>query len=255
MGCYGLSRKYCGEKVTSQVDVIAPYFSFVLKSKYHEGKFIIFEEDGYWNGHINAFHTSHALSKALLGSKLNDYVVADLGLGIYDAYQITQIRKAPKYDLRPETQDEFIEVDSHRQRWSDGARERWVFKAIQPETKFSILYQELKANSRNIRLRDLRKPLKKPQIQATVQSNTVISAKPIDSKQVDIEQTRYINILEISELKLGMALRETDLELIKFALRDAENVLEVIDQKFYELPRCKSLQLRIAEAKQWIERR
>jgi hypothetical protein len=83
----------------------------------------------------------------------------------------------------------------------------------------------------------------------------VISAKPIDSKQVDIEQTRYINILEISELKLGMALRETDLELIKFALRDAENVLEVIDQKFYELPRCKSLQLRIAEAKQWIERR
>ena len=82
----------------------------------------------------------------------------------------------------------------------------------------------------------------------------MISARPIDSKQVDIEQTRCINILEISELKLGMALRETDLELINFALRDAENVLEVIDQKFYELPRCKSLQLRIAEAKKGIER-
>lgn len=255
MGRHGVFREYSGKKVTTQMEVIAPYFSFVLKSKYHEGKFIIFDEDGYWNGYINALHTSHPLSKALLGLKLNDYIVADLGLGIYDAYQITQIKKAPKYDLRPEAQDEVTEVNSHRQRWSDGARERWVFKAIQPETKFSILYQELKANSRNIRLRDLRKPLKKPQIQATVQSNTVISAKPIDSKQVDIEQTRSINILEISELKLGMALRDTDLELIKFALCDAENVLEAIDLKFYELPRCKSLQLRIAEAKKWIERR
>jgi hypothetical protein len=240
--------------MTLQETVIAPYYSFVLKSKYHEGVFIIFEEDGYWYGHINAFHASHALSKALLGSKLNDYIVADLGLGIYDAYQITQIKKAPRYTLQTETRNEITEVGSHRQRWSDGARERWVFKAIQPETTFSVLYQELKANSRSIRLRDLRKPLSKPQIQVKEQRNTVMPTKAYHPKQVDKEQTRAINILEISELTLGMAIREANLESITFALQDAENVLETIEQKFYELPRCKSLQKRITEAKKWIER-
>ena len=241
--------------MTSRETVIAPYYSFVLKSKYHEGVFIIFEDDGYWYGHINAFHASHAISKALLGSKLNDYIVVDLGIGIYDAYQITQIKKAPRYTLHTETQNEIPDVGSHRQRWSDGARERWVFKPIQPVTTFSILYQELKADSRKIRLSDLRRPVRKPQIQSKEHVNRLMPTKTEHLKQVDTEQTRAINILEISELTLGMAIREANLESITIALHDAEYVLETIEQKFYELPRCKSLQKRITEAKKWIEQR
>jgi hypothetical protein len=240
--------------VTSEETVISPYFTFILKSKYHEGIFIIFEEDRYWNGHINAFHTSHELSKALLGAKLHDYIVADLGLGIYDAYQISRIKKAPDYALRPETQNQFAEVDGHRQRWLDGARERWIFKTIQPETTLSVLYRGVRANSRNIRLRDLRKPVRRTQIQVQEKSKPKLPNKPLALKQVDAEKTRAINILEISELKLGMAIRDKNLDSITVALRDAQSVLENIEPKFYELPRCKSLQTRMVEAKMWIER-
>lgn len=252
MGCNGVYRESSDKKVTSEESVISPYFTFILKSKYHEGRFIIFEEDRYWNGHINAFHTSHELSKALLGAKQHDYIVADLGLGIYDAYQITQIKKAPDYALRPETQNQFTEVDGHRQRWLDGARERWIFKTIQPETTLSVLYRGVRANSRNIRLRDLRKPVRRTQIQVQKQSKPKLPNKPLAMKQVDAEQTRSINILEISELKLGMAIRDKNLESIAVALRDAQSVLESIEPKFYALPRCKSLQTRMAEANQYL---
>jgi hypothetical protein len=253
MGCYGVYGESSDAKVSSNETVISPHLTFILKSKYHAGRFIIFEQDRPWNGHINAFHTSHALSKALLGSKLHEYIVADLGLGIYDAYEIREIKKAPEYAIHRDV-DQFESVfNSHRERWIDGARERWIFKSSQPETTLSVLYQEVRSNSRNIRLRDLRKPLRKTQIQPTDQSKSKMSSKPLQVNQVDAEQSRSINILEIIELKLGMAIREQNLDLIIVALRDAQNVLENIESKYYELPRCKSLQMRIAEAKTWTE--
>jgi len=253
MGCYGVYGESSDAKVSSNETVISPHHTFILKSKYHAGRFIIFEQDRPWNGHINAFHTSHALSKALLGSKLHEYIVADLGLGIYDAYEIREIKKAPEYAIHRDV-DQFESVfSSHRERWIDGARERWIFKSSQPETTLSVLYQEVRSNSRNIRLRDLRKPLRKTQIQATDQSKSKMSSKPLQVNQVDAEQTRSINILEINELKLGMAIREQNLDLIIVALQDAQKVLENIESKYYELPRCKSLQMRIAEAKTWTE--
>jgi hypothetical protein len=254
MGCHGVYGESSDEKVSSNETVIYPYFTFILKSRYHEGRFIIFEEDRYWNGHINAFHASHHLSKALLGSKLHEYIVADLGLGIYDAYQITQIKKAPEYEIHRGVDQFESVVSSHRERWIDGARERWIFKTIQPETTLSVLYDKVRLNSRNIRLRDLRKPVRKTEIQAQEQSKSKPPSKPIQVNQVDAEQTRSINILEISELKLGMAIREQNLDLITVALRDAQIVLDTIEPKFHDLPRCKALQSRIAEAEKWIER-
>ena len=73
-------------------------------------------------------------------------------------------------------------------------------------------------------------------------------------KQVDTDQTRSINILEINELKLGMAIREQNRDLIIVALQEAQKVLQSIESKYSELPRCKSIQIRIAEAEKWIER-
>jgi hypothetical protein len=254
MGCHGVHGESSDEKLSSDETVISPYLTFVLKSKYHAGRFIIFEQDRPWNGHINAFHTSHVLSKALLGSKLHDYIVADLGLGIYDAYQITELKKAPEYAIH-EAVDQFTNaVNSHRERWIDGARERWIFKTRQPETTLSVLYQEVRSNSRNIRLHDLHKPIRKAQIQAKERSESNPPSKPLSVKQVDTDQTRSINILEINELKLGMAIREQNQDLIIIALQDAQEALQNIESKYYVLPRCKSIQIRIAEAEKWIER-
>jgi hypothetical protein len=254
MGCHGVHGESSDAKLSSIETVISPYLTFVLKSKYHAGRFIIFEQDRPWNGHINAFHSSHILSKALLGSKLHDYIVADLGLGIYDAYQITEIKKAPEYAIHGEIDHFTNAVSSHRERWIDGARERWIFKTSQPETTLSVLYQEVRFNSRNIRLHDLRKPIRKAQIQAKERSESNLPSKPLPAKQVDTDQTKLINILEINELKLGMAIREQNRDLIIVALQDAQKVLQNIESKYYELPRCKSLQIRIAEAEKWIER-
>lgn len=254
MGCHGVHGESSDAKLSSNDTVISPNLTFVLKSKYHAGRFIIFEQDRPWNGHINAFHTSHILSKALLGSKLHDYIVADLGLGIYDAYQITEIKKAPEYTTHGEVDQSTNTVSSHRERWIDGARERWIFRTSQPETTLFVLYQEVRSNSRNIRLHDLRKPIKKAQIQAKEQRESNLPSKPLPVKQVDTDQTRSINILEINELKLGMAIREQNRDLIIVALQDAQIALQNIESKYYELPRCKSLQIRIAEAEKWIER-
>ncbi len=240
--------------MSSNETVISPYLTFVLKSKYHAGRFIIFEQDRPWNGHINAFHASHVLSKALLGLKLHDHIVADLGLGIYDAYQITEIKKAPEYAIHGEVDLSTNTVSSHRERWIDGARERWIFKTSQPETTLFVLYQEVSSNSKNIRLHDLRKPINKAQIQAKERRDSNLSSNPLPVKQVDSDQTRSINILEINELKLGMAIREQNRDLIIVALQDAQRALQHIESKYYELPRCKSLQIRIAEAEKWIER-
>jgi hypothetical protein len=140
-----------------EVHTIVPGVTFILRSKYFEGRFIIFEENRDWFGHINAFAAQDEFSKILLGCKLNSFVVVDFGLGVIDAYQITQIRQGPFfYRELTFTVGSETEYISHRDRTIDGAREKWAFNEPAPETTLSKLYAEIKKNPKKIALRDLR---------------------------------------------------------------------------------------------------
>jgi hypothetical protein len=235
--------------MSSDIEAIGLYNTFILKSKYHEGKFIIFEQDRYWYGHINALHTSHELSKILLGSKLGDFVIADLGLGIYDSYQVTQIAHAPVYYQRPDSVINPNLKTTHRERWLDGAREKIFIRGKIPETTLSLLYGEIKKSTKTIRLRDLRKPIDTVTVQNGAGASTTAKSFPLTPSVLDYGLTRATNILEITELKLRMAIRGKDTFLIALALVEAEKVAGQIDNKYRETDRYKSLLRRCVEAK------
>lgn len=239
--------------MSAKINTINLYNTFILKSNYHEGKFIIFEENRDWYGHINALHASHELSKKLLGSSLNDHIVADLGLGIYDAYQVTQIALAPVYRPSPGISISSNQNTTHRDRTLDGARGSMFISGIAPDTTFQSIYSEIKKNINKIRLRDLRMPVVKVPIQSHALSKltTNLHSKP---RIIDEELTRAINLMEITEFKLGIAIRNKDFPLITAALSDAENVMHQVEEKYGETARYKSLVRRCKEAKNLLDR-
>jgi hypothetical protein len=240
--------------MSAKMNEIDLYCTFILKSNYHEGRFMIFEENRYWYGHLNALHVSHELSKKLLGSKLNDHIVADLGLGIYDAYQVTQIAKAPVYYRRPEILIGSKQNTTHRDRTLDGAREKMIIRGEVPETTLAILYSEIRENISNIRLRDMRKPRFKVPIQYNAHSKTTTNLHSSKTRKIDEEQSRAINVLEITELKLGIAIREKDSFLIAMALLDTEKIINQVEKKYRETARFESLMRRREEAKNFLDR-
>lgn len=252
MECHGVCRDDGGRKLTSENSVISLDVTFILRSNYHEGKFILFERNRHWNGHINAFHVSHEFAKRLIGMKIDDYIVADLGLGIYDSYQITQIKKAPNYDIHADAHPNVNEISGHRQRWIDGARERWVFKGNTPETTLADLYAEIKSNSRGIQLRDLRPPMKIVRKKDSNQESIKIAPRENGSRTLDQETIKVVNLLEITELKLGIALRSNELWAIEKTFREAEMIIASIHPRFHNLFRYKSLLVRMREARNWM---
>ena len=240
--------------MSAKIKTIDLLHTFILKSNYHEGKFIIFKEDRYWYGHINSFHISHELSMKLLGLKLNDYIVADLGLGIYDAYQVTQIAKAPVYYRRNEILIGSNQNSTHRDRTLDGAREKMIIRGEVPETTLAILYSEVRKDINKIRLRDLRAPIVKVPILGNVRSGLSSTSQTSTPEIIDEELARAINLMEITELKLGIAVRGTDPFLIAMALHDAEKVVHQVERKFCETARFVSLMRRRVEAKDFLDR-
>jgi len=240
--------------MSAKMNEIDLYCTFILKSNYHEGKFIIFQEDSYWYGHINSLHVSHELSKKLLGLKLNDHIVADLGLGIYDAYQVTQIALAPAYRPGRGILIGSNQNSTHRDRTLDAARGAMYICGVEPDTTFGNLYSEIKKNSSKIRLRDLRAPIVKVPILDNVHSKLNSISRTSTPKIIDEELARAINLMEITEFKLGIAIRNKDFPLITAALSDAENVMHQVEEKYGETARFKSLLQRCKEAKNLLDR-
>lgn len=236
-----------------KIKTINPYHTFILKSNYHEGKFIIFEENRYWYGHINALHVSHELSEKLLGLKLNDHIVTDLGLGIYDAYQVTQIALAPVYRASPGITIGSNQNSTHRDRTLDGARGSMYISGVEPDKTLASIYYEIRQDISNIQLRDLRIPIVKVPILKNTYLN--LGANPRSSKPtiLDEELSKAINLMEITEYKLGIAIRSKDLLSITRALTDAESVIHQVNQKYQETDRFKSLFGRWKEAKDLLE--
>jgi hypothetical protein len=239
--------------MSAKINTINPYHTFILKSNYHEGKFIIFEENRYWYGHINALHVSHELSKKLLGLKLNDHIVADLGLDIYDAYEVTQIALAPVYRSSPGILIGSNQNLTHRDRTLDGARGSMFISGVEPDKTLASIYSEIRQDISNIQLRDLRIPIVKVPILKNTHSNLSANLQSSKPMTIDEELSRAINLLEITEYKLGIAIRGRDLFSITIALTDAERVIHQIKENYQETDRFKSLLGRCKEAKNLIE--
>ena len=91
-------------------------------------------------------------------------------------------------------------------------------------------------------------------IQDNAHSKTTTNAHSSKPRKIDEELSRAINILEITELKLGIAIREKDSFLIAMALVDAEKIIHQVEKKYRETARFESLVRRCGEAKDFLDR-
>jgi hypothetical protein len=100
----------------------------------------------------------------------------------------------------------------------------------------------------------MRKPRFKVPIQDNAHSNTTTNLHSSKTRKIDEEQSRAINVLEITELKLGIAIREKDSFLIAMALLDTEKIINQVEKKYRETARFESLMRRCEEAKNFLDR-
>ena len=142
---------------------------------------------------------------------------------------------------------------THRDRTLDGARGSMYISGVEPDKTLASIYSEIRQDISNIQLRDLRIPIVKVPILKNTYSN--LGANPRSSKPtiLDEELSKAINLMEITEYKLGIAIRSKDLLSITRALTDAESVIHQVNEKYQETDRFKSLFGRWKEAKNLLE--
>ena len=234
-----------------EVNTIVPGVTFILRSRYFEGRFIIFEEDGEWVGHINALAKQDEISKILLGRKLNDFVVINFGLGIIDAFQITQIRQGPFFYKHMTSTGNFVnDFISHRDRTIDGAREKWAFYSPVSDTTLSKIYAEIKKNPKKIALRDLR--MTKVEIASDQNLSESKNDKPAENLNNTSQQSEYDVISERYEQERAARQASKTQEQIAYE----KSVTQILDITFslnsaiteQDKSACQSIRQRATEA-------
>jgi len=232
--------------VNSESNEIAIGNIFTLANKNHAGKFIIYDSNQYWHGQINALHKSDALSGNLLGKKLKEFVVLNLGLGIHDEYEIVKISSPVEYGVTEIS----VNIDSRNEggavlRWRDAARDGIVLRNV-PELTLSDLYQEYLSGRRPLQMISLSPPSKKGDL-----SKKNVSSLDNSLFRVDIDEATVVIKMETLQREINLAIKDHNFYHISKLLKKFESDFGFLnpEHRFASLPRYKRLHRSVVEAR------